>query len=193
MDVDVREHPLPPSVQRQDHAGLALKIPLGRVKQRLLGRVKEELITLLLIGHQQTIQSVRHCKHRVVILTRQSPRDDILKPSFAFEPTAARAMPIVAGCVNDTSVAARLALKLVGAERSIATTKDLANLAPAMPQLRFVVLSILAITSQRSQHSPLRLTRQRTCQRRWMNLDCGITCCVGHVFGFHAYRDLLEV
>ena len=193
MDVDVGEHPLPPSVQRQDHARLATELLLGHVKQRRLGRVKEQSITLPLIGHQQTIQSVRDRKDRMVIFARQSPRDDILKPDLSLKPTATWTMPIVASRIDNPTVSACSALKLVRAERSIATTKDFAKLAPAMPQLRFVVLSIVAIAPQRSQHGPLRLTGQRTSQRRWINVDCRITCCVRHVFGFHAYRDLLEV
>ncbi len=70
MDVNVGEHPLPPGVQRQDHAWLATELFLGHMKQRVLGRVKEQSITLPLIGHQQTIQSVRDRKDRVVILAR---------------------------------------------------------------------------------------------------------------------------
>jgi hypothetical protein len=42
MDVNMGQHPLAPSVQRQYHAWLALIRVLGRMQERLLSGMKEQ-------------------------------------------------------------------------------------------------------------------------------------------------------
>lgn len=70
MDMNMGQHPLPPSVQRQYHARLALIRFLRCMQECLLSGVKEQQEALFLVGHQEPIQCVGYGKDGMVILAR---------------------------------------------------------------------------------------------------------------------------
>lgn len=116
MDMHMGQHALPPGVQRENDSRLAAEFPLSDLEQGLLGSSKEELIHGARIGSDQRIELMGNRKDRVVVRGGEIPRDNLLQPRFALEPTAVGTVPIMALAVENAPLLAGLASIVGGTE-----------------------------------------------------------------------------
>ena len=144
------QHLLAPGMQGQDDAWGAPELLGTHFQKRIFGTAKEQAIHLQGIGQDQFIEVMRGGKHRMVERGGQIPRQDRIEPRFTFQPTAARAMTVVALRVQRTRFPATVARVSCRAILTRSTCQDLAERHSGMHRLIHIVLKRFAISMKRS-------------------------------------------